>query len=50
MNPDELDALAVIAAEVRIGFNRARTIAHQWEPRPCPTEWRPARFRTPVPI
>jgi hypothetical protein len=43
---DELEVLASIAAEVRISFNRARVTAHQWEPAPCPPEWRPARWQT----
>jgi hypothetical protein len=42
---DELEQLASIAAEVRISFARAQVTAHQWEPAPCPPEWRPSRWQ-----
>ena len=45
MTADEIEQLAVISAEVRIDFARAQVTALQWEPQPCPPEWRPARFR-----
>lgn len=45
MTAEEIEQLAAIAAEVRISFARATTKALQWEPAPCPPEWRPARFR-----
>lgn len=42
MTAEELEALAVVQTEVRIGFNRLSARALTWEPAPCPDWWRPA--------
>jgi len=42
---DELDALAAIAADVRIAFAKAQTAALSWDIADCPDWWRPAPRR-----
>jgi len=45
MSPEQLDALAAIAADLRIAFNRLSAAALTWEPAECPAHWQPPRRR-----
>ncbi len=50
MNTDDLDELAMFAAELRTRFRQAQTRARLWNPNPCPTSWAPTpTTRRPAP-
>jgi hypothetical protein len=43
MSADDIEVLAVIQSDVRVGFARARARVALWDLSPAPADWKPSR-------